>query len=95
MDKFAFASLSKTVYVNLQVTRTPLLLTQASSVDMIGLSSVIPPPHWHCYHRGPTCLQWSVLQMTAGLTPVQNRLPTSQGSSYCFFTPSSTKGVES
>lgn len=61
MGKFAFALLSETVYVNLQVTQASLLLTQASSVDMIGLPSMIPPPHWHCHHRGPTCLQWSVL----------------------------------
>lgn len=53
MDKFAFDFLSETVYVNLQVTRASLLLTQASSVDMTGLSSMIPPPHWHCHHRGP------------------------------------------
>lgn len=45
MDKFAFDFLSETVYVNLQVTRASLLLTQASSVDMTGLSSMIPPPH--------------------------------------------------
>lgn len=45
MDKFAFAFLSETVYVNLQVTWASLLLTQASSVDMIGLSFMIPPPH--------------------------------------------------
>lgn len=44
MDMFAFAFLSETAYVNLQVTRAPLLLTLASFVDMIGLSAMIPPP---------------------------------------------------